>query len=544
MKLVDHPRAAVAGIASRSSILRSPARRARGSGTFPAWLELPLWLALVLALRISIIGVSVASDWDESVYVLMAQAWLHGGLPYVAVWDQHPVGLPAIIAMGDWFTTDTLLAARVELAMATALGAWVVTQFSFPSRARWLGGLVYVLLMSRPDGIAAQTEPFNATLVASASLLLFRAAAPGARSNLGKAAAAALILGCALQVKYTVLPECVLLCGLHLVLRRSGGDTIGSLLRRAGLLVACGLAPTVAAGAYFALSGQFGRFVEANLYANTTYLHITPEWLGLRHMVRKGLRPHVALTVSLGVLGILYVLRVRRRPRIPQPHAAALRWIGVWMLAGVLDVCLPMKFWPHYFLMITAPLCATLPFIVSAVRRQGTRRVGAVLAGCLVSVVIIDAARTTWIDLQMLSRRVADDVPRRIASAIQARGPGGIYVMDYQPIIYQLAQTVPPTRFVLPAEFGAFAESSGAEPMDELRSVLATQPRYIVTCDPPMVSLPPEMRDIVARELIDFVPALTLHDSAENCEATLYVRRWTAATGEPHHSTARRPAGS
>jgi hypothetical protein len=32
-------------------------------------------------------------DADEGVYLFMAQQWQHGGLPYIAVWDQHPPGL-------------------------------------------------------------------------------------------------------------------------------------------------------------------------------------------------------------------------------------------------------------------------------------------------------------------------------------------------------------------------------------------------------------------------------------------------------------------
>jgi hypothetical protein len=29
-------------------------------------------------------------DADEGVYLVMAQQWQHGGLPYIAVWNQHP----------------------------------------------------------------------------------------------------------------------------------------------------------------------------------------------------------------------------------------------------------------------------------------------------------------------------------------------------------------------------------------------------------------------------------------------------------------------
>lgn len=74
--------------------------------------EVLLWSCLVVAIRARVMGASFSSDWDESVYVLTADAWLHGGLPYVTVWDQHPIGVPAMIAVAGWFTGDTLVAAR------------------------------------------------------------------------------------------------------------------------------------------------------------------------------------------------------------------------------------------------------------------------------------------------------------------------------------------------------------------------------------------------------------------------------------------------
>ena len=38
-------------------------------------------------------------DIDEGLYMLQAREWLRGGLPYVAAWDMHPVGAPALFAL-------------------------------------------------------------------------------------------------------------------------------------------------------------------------------------------------------------------------------------------------------------------------------------------------------------------------------------------------------------------------------------------------------------------------------------------------------------
>ncbi len=497
-------------------------------------------------MRMHVIRVSFSSDWDESVYVLTAQAWLNGGLPYVAVWDQHPVGLPAIIALGGWITGDTLVAARFESAIATALGAWIVTRFAWPLRVRWLGGLVYVLLMSRLDGIAAQTEPFNATLVAAASLLLFRSRNEAGRGGLAKAAAAALVLGCALQVKYSVVPECVLLCCLHLWHRRVSGEPPGRLLWRALLMLGCGIAPTIAAGGYFAALGQFQPFIAANLYANAAYIGLIPSWAEFLYQFRLGARPLLPLAV-IAMLLAWPGWRRMRHPGARTPETAAVAWIGAWIIAAVIDISLPMKFWPHYFLMLYAPLCAALPFAVDALRRMGARHsearwMGPGLAVVLALFVLGDVGHSTWNNLRLLGQRVRNDVPRRIADAITADGAGGVYVFDYHPIIYQLAHATPPTRFVLPSELGASAASSGVDPVAELRAILAAAPRYIVTADPPLDPLTPELRGMMRAELRGYAAVLSLRDGTDdNRDVTLYARQPVAEKAMPQ-SAEFRPA--
>ena len=52
--------------------------------------------AAAFALRVASFRVSVI-DWDESLYLVIVQRWLQGALPYLSVWDQHPIGLPALL---------------------------------------------------------------------------------------------------------------------------------------------------------------------------------------------------------------------------------------------------------------------------------------------------------------------------------------------------------------------------------------------------------------------------------------------------------------
>jgi hypothetical protein len=49
----------------------------------------------------------------------MVQRWLQGGLPYVSIWDQHPIGLPALLLVPTWLGCDALLAAPRRLGSLT-----------------------------------------------------------------------------------------------------------------------------------------------------------------------------------------------------------------------------------------------------------------------------------------------------------------------------------------------------------------------------------------------------------------------------------------
>src|SRR5438105_81804 len=67
----------------------------------PAVATALLMLGTALVLR-AFSYTSAGLDWDESLYIVIAQRWLQGGVPYLAIWDQHPMGLPALFAAAQW----------------------------------------------------------------------------------------------------------------------------------------------------------------------------------------------------------------------------------------------------------------------------------------------------------------------------------------------------------------------------------------------------------------------------------------------------------
>ena len=452
-------------------------------------------------------------DWDESFYIVVAQRWLHGSIPYADLWDIHPMGVPALFALGTWIIGDGLLAARLLALLAvagTAALLWVfLDRYTRIRPAGALAGLFYLAYMSRPEGLAANTEVFNNLTVTAASFLLAGqiVTSPYAMRP-ATVFAASLLLGVGLQLKYVVFPEAAALCGAALLWELG---TAGSVRRTAGLAciaIAGGLLPTIVATLYFWQAGALQPYLDANLRANVAYV-AEPITLGTVFMrLRYGLLPICGLLVWPFVLAIL------ARPAGPRSRIICL-WLAVWLVAACIDVILPLKFWKHYFNALIPPLClmSGLALTLLAQREAGQREVGqresARYAWVMAAGIILTLAPAIW----EMATHVGDsrtigrpNVPREIADRITAGGSNGrdVYVFDYDPLVYAYANAVPPSRFVLGVELADFGASTGTSAEAEIGRILGTKPRWIVVTRPSPYSFSSAVHRELATALSDY----------------------------------------
>jgi hypothetical protein len=433
-------------------------------------------------------------DWDESLYVVIAQRWLHGDLPYVAVWDQHPMGLPAIFAATTWVVGDGLLAARIAGLLAVAGTAILLTRFLGRTRnetiAGILAGLFYILYMAKPDGLAANTEVFNNLVVTAASLLLWNEMPANRKSvRAGVMFAAALLFGIGLQIKYVVFPEAALLCCTLLFFSLREGAGLGRTMRLAGVAMAGGLLPTAVATLYFWQAGALQAYIDANLRANVAYLDAPLTSTMVLSQLRFGLLPLIGLLPW----PIVVVLRMRD-DTLRGRFAGLALWAVIWLLATALDVVLPLKFWKHYFNALIPPLCLFAGLFTLLVIERGHRawgwRPGIVAGVILVPICLLMIKHAS--DSRSINRV---NVPLAIAEQIRREGSNGhdVYVFNYDPLVYAYANVVPPTRFVLSIELSEFDGSSGARSAGEITRILAASPRWIVVADPSPYAFTPRI---------------------------------------------------
>jgi 4-amino-4-deoxy-L-arabinose transferase-like glycosyltransferase len=462
---------------------------------------------------------SVSIDADEGVYLVMAQQWQHGGLPYVAVWDQHPPGLPALLAAVLDIVFDPVLGAR--LAALTAVTATAVLIYRSCQRhadnaaAGLTAALLYVVCISGWAGLSANTEIFNNLCVTFAAYHLVAAARhPPDRS---RAMMAAFVLGVGLQFKYVVFPEAILFSFGYLLASYRRNRDLGGTIISAGLMLLAGLLPTVLAVGYFWSNGALRAFLEANIGANVTYVGLVPPLREILHDSAGGMLPIVGPVL---IMAYAILRRVPWRPRWSN-ESSFHAWILLWIVAAALDVCLPMKFFRHYFFALYPPVCLGAALALDALA-AGQRR--PFVYGLIA---LLATAAPTWVKgFVRLAPWAGQDVPRTIAEIVQQAGAqdGDLYVYRYQPSVYALARLRPPTPYVMTLELSEFSQSAHVDGIKEIQRIMAGQPRFIVKPEGTLGGRAGAVDQVLTRSLAQYRLVRTFQDGPDRSVIDLYER--------------------
>jgi 4-amino-4-deoxy-L-arabinose transferase-like glycosyltransferase len=444
-------------------------------------------LLLLAAFAFRALGfLAAVIDTDEGLYLVQAREWLRGGWPYLAAWDMHPVGAPAVIALALTLFGESIAAVRVLGLLCVAAAAWALhgaARAAGASRAIGLAaGIIYTAHSARLGGLATNTEILFAPLVAAAMALGLRAAVravqgqggPRWRELLGMGAA----IGLAMAIKPVVAPEGC----LAFALLAFPAWWHGVLPLRRGLAMAAAYAglcllPTLLFGLAYALRGELDAFLDGSFLAPFRY--------SLGRLPAEEAFHRILVTVLTllwpMVLSLLALLRWGAR----RGAGGRLARTGLlWFAVATIGIVAPGYYYPHYFLLWLPPLallaalgCWALAGVAGP-RRRGLAFV--LLAGA-VAIGSWRADATARVDRGI--GLFAPDPVRQVAAAIAAElRPGEtIFVFNYHPVVYFLTRAGLPTRFVFPAHLtGGFTQVAGIDTDAEVARVLASRPRFVV----------------------------------------------------------------
>ena len=186
------------------------------------WLTFAQYAVIALAFRIILFSNPVVHV-DEEFYLLVADRWNQGALPFVDIWDRKPVGLFLLYRLFLLVPGNPVLVYQLFGIAATACTAMLVQrmarEIARPSSA-WLAGIVYIFAMPAFSCAFGQAPVFYNLLMALAAQLLVEAwKRPETPHLLWRGTRIMVLVGLALQIKYSVLFEGVAF-GLMLLAQR------------------------------------------------------------------------------------------------------------------------------------------------------------------------------------------------------------------------------------------------------------------------------------------------------------------------------------
>ncbi|RIV91499.1 hypothetical protein D2V17_02905 [Aurantiacibacter xanthus] len=468
-------------------------------------------LAVVLATRVMWFGDPVA-DYDEQLYSFIGWRLQYGELPYVDWWDRKPFGLFAIFGLAHLLFGPGPIAFQIAAALAAFASGWLTY-----ANARLIGGrlaatfagMVTVTLLALYGSYSGQSEVFFTPLLLAMVRLL---AEPDHRAFTRRAALAMLIGGIALQVKYTVIPHCLVFgCYALWIEYRRGADLV-TLAKRALLFVALGLLPTVLVALLYLAAGGFDAFFFANF---VSFFDRLPAQQG---RWKSGYRILTA-PVAIFTIGGIYAAFRMSRPR----DWAAWRLFALFGAASVASVFLPSTVYGYYFAGFAGPaaLLAVPLFDSRAVLRIA---LSLLLLGSLAYLHNIPNRS----ERSQQERHAADRFAAAIAPHVDAKSKC-LWLFDGPTSLYRMTGSCVPTRFVYPDHLNNALETEalGIDQTGEVARVLATRPSVIVTANRPVTQ-----QNLEANALVKAAIAADYRAIATAGIQKRTLTAWVRKTGE------------
>jgi 4-amino-4-deoxy-L-arabinose transferase-like glycosyltransferase len=432
-------------------------------------------------------------NFDEGLYLTVAQRMLHGARLYTDVWDNKPVGVfviySAIIELLGVSRFAVNLASALAVLASALLTFSIAVEIAGSRAAGVVAGFVLPAYMLDIGGDGANADQFIMVGQALSMLLLIRRCrAPFAPSGftwagfVGVGFIFGLLQGVLLQIKFLTIGETGVV-GLTLALFVwQDTRSIAALVRLLVAFLVGYLICTAIVFAWFAATGGIGDMVFSNFVSSRLYVS-SPFGLNapLQSLVL------IVRRLSFFAVSIVFALWFLWRLLRAWPHAAsgiaprAVLLVLAWAAGAFLDATSTGYFHYQYFLTLAVPL--TLLGSLGALDAAGhaTTRAGVAATGAILLLVAYPLAmyvkKTPVIALSpdsYLSEHVA-------AQAVKLVPPGSeVYFGDLDPILYALTGLVPATRYPV-AYVHVFEqpEHFGVDPQAEIAAVFARRPMLV-----------------------------------------------------------------
>ncbi|MXO64251.1 ArnT family glycosyltransferase [Altericroceibacterium endophyticum] len=437
-------------------------------------IALGVLMALAVASRMPWYGDPIVG-YDEQLYSLIGNHMLKGALPFVDLWDRKPFGLFLINAIARWIGGPGPIGIQIMGTIAAIAGSWLTYRFAL-YLTDWacscLAASFYLLLMPLYTIFTSQSEIFHVPFMLGMLCVLYRGGRP---ITLRAAIFAMLLGGLALQIKYTVLPQCIFFGCYALWRFWRGGMPPIRLVTLAMLFALIGLLPTICVAIFYWAQGGWDAFVFANFIS---FFDRVP--LGRTGFVK----PHRwLLLLAIAIPGLASCKRLKGTSQ-----AAPYRLLVGWSLAALATVYLPGTTYIYYLAaLIPCAVLLGLPFYGSA----GPFRWAPAFLYLYFYAALFN--NIGWVRMAEEDRQVAA-VLERATSPYVGHRQDCLYVFDGPTGLYDLTESCLPTTFIYPDHLNNALETNalGIDQAGEVARILSQRPGAIITASEAVTPQNPE----------------------------------------------------
>lgn len=422
-------------------------------------------MILAFLLRIWLFGDPIIHV-DEEFYFLTGGRMLRGNLPYVDIWDRKPIGLFLIYALAYASAAGNVIGYQLLAAASAAATAIVIHRSALKvsaTKPALIVAAAYLLYLPVFNGAGGQSPVFYNLPISLAALALMSISTDRERSIEGRGALAMLLVGLAIQIKYTAVFEGVFFGIWLLLIGWRRGASFGRLGANGAVWAALALLPTVLAWATYADLGHSQEFLQAN------FLSVMSRHEPLGPSLQR-------LFWAIVDLSPLIACVVFGRPFLRQSPAG--RFLLGWAATGAAAYLAFGNYYDHYALPLLPPFCVAS---AAGLERNKVRKY---LGPALLFASFVIGSVTAY--RHRLEIGSASDIDR-FAKVIRPHLHGCMFVFEGHAILYEKTNACFVTRYIFPYHLSAQKESGalGVDVMAELARIRASGPSIVVIATKP-----------------------------------------------------------
>jgi len=411
---------------------------------------------------------------------------LLGRLPYVDAYEIKPLGAYIMYALAMFAFGVNFISLRLcglLCVYATAMTLRLIARSIGLNRfAAFSAGLFYACVTTTIGGLESNLEILATPFTALACLALVRGTE---RRDLYSQAVTIIIdgvmVGLAVWIKYIPALPGSLLTGAVLLYWLRQGTPLVRILGLGLLYSFLIFLPTISSGLFYYHLGHFDLFWLANVQATSRYAAISP----YNDYELYIFIPLFSVTKWMIGSGLVLILAVGGgfRAKYHRPRSAL---ILIWLFGEILSVIAPLKFYDHYYLLLSGPVCLLAAFSIDggecSLGPRGIRnsRILVLVMSIFISYCYFDLSK---VGSGLIT--AGQDGPEAIASLIAADSDHKtrpIWIVNAEPEIYLLSDAIPATVLGFPQHL-LEKQYAGLIPLDqdtEIERIMNGSPLYVV----------------------------------------------------------------